>query len=103
VRFWSIQKVEMDLKGRNVSSCRKLKVHQRKKTIMGSVSSVWFILFVWLNQAKRIKQSNQPNQVNQTNPVSPACLVSLFLGISNIQAIDGLLCQMCQNIFSIPC
>jgi hypothetical protein len=81
----------MDLKGRNVSSCRKLKVRQRKKTVMGSVSSVWFILFVWLNQAKRIKQSNQPNQVNQTNPVSPACLAPLFLGVPNIQAIDVLL------------
>ena len=54
---------------------------------MGSVSSVWFILFGWLNQAKRVKQSNQPSQVNQTNPVSPACLAPLSFGVPNFGSI----------------
>ena len=84
----------MDLTGRNVRSCKKLKFRQRKKTVMGSVSSVWFILFVWLNQTNRIKQSNQ------TKPVSPACLASLSFGVPNMQAIDVLLCQ---NRFSAHC
>ena len=57
-------------------------VRQRKKTVMGSVSSVWFVLFVWLNQTKRIQQSTQMNQINQTNPTSPACLAPLSCVVS---------------------